>query len=181
MGSIAVMRNGLRKSVRELQKVREQLLELKRIGPPLRGLPDEERDAEPGPLAEMSAVIDCGLHDCLEPLIRDLLGAAEYQAKSLRHSRPLGEIDLGKEDEATRQALYELVKKDNFLPEDEDTWVPPYTAEEAQLQVFRLHSRWFATWLKLEESREAPEAQRRELLLLDESEEHPGVLIYREV
>jgi hypothetical protein len=27
----------------------------------------------------------------------------------------------------------------------------------------------------------APEAQRRELLLLEESGEHPGVLIYREV
>ena len=93
----------------------------------------------------------------------------------------MGEIDLGKEDEATRQALYELVKKDNFLPEGVDTWVPPYTAEAAQLQVFRLHSRWFATWLKLEEPREAPEAQRRELLLLEESGEHPGVLIYREV
>ena len=180
MGSVAVMRNGLRESARELQKVREQLLELKRQTPhPER--PDEEHDTDPDPFSEMSAVIECGLHDCLDPLIRDLLAAAAYQAKAPRPGRPLREIDLGKADEATRQALQELVKKDNFLPDGEDAWVPPYSAEEAQLQVFRLHARWFATWLKLEEPGGVPEAQRRELLLLEESAEQPGVLIYREV
>jgi hypothetical protein len=129
----------------------------------------------------MGAVIECGLQDCLEPLIRDLLGAAEYQARAPRPGQPLGGVDLGRDDEATRQALYELVKKDNFLGGDGDAWVPPYSAEEAQLQVFHLHARWFTTWLKLEESSETPEARRRELLLLGESAEHPGVLIYREV
>lgn len=180
MGSVAVMRNELRENARELQKVREQLLELKRqVLHPERT--DEERDADPDPLSEMSAVIDCGLHDCLEPFIRDLLAAAEYQAKNPRPGRPLGGIDLAKDDEATRQALYDLVKKDNFPPGDGEAWMPPYTAEEAQLQVFRLHARWFATWLKLEEPGEAPETERRELLLLEESGEHPGVLVYREV
>lgn len=80
MDSVAVMRNGLREYARELQRVREQLLELKKVVPPLQEPLDEESDAEPDPLAEMSAVIDCGLHDCLEPLIRDLLAAAEYPA-----------------------------------------------------------------------------------------------------
>lgn len=79
MGSIALMRNGLRESARELQKVREQLLELKRMVPPPQELLDEERDAEPDPLSEMRTVIECGLHDHLEPLIRDLLAAADRE------------------------------------------------------------------------------------------------------
>ena len=180
MGHVVLMRQGLRESARELQKVREQLVELKRTAP-LSERPEADRDAERDPLSEMRTIIECGLHDCLEPLIQDLLAAAEYQAKSPRPGRPLGDIDLGKDDEATRQALYELVRKDNFLSEGVDVWVPPYSAEEAQLQVFHLHARWFATWLKLEEPGEAPEAERRELLLLEESAEQPGVLIYREV
>jgi hypothetical protein len=76
MAHVTVMRNGLRESARELQKVRETLLELKEQAPhPER--PDEERDAEPDPLSDMRAVIECGLHDRLEPLIRDLLTAAD--------------------------------------------------------------------------------------------------------
>jgi hypothetical protein len=182
MGNVALMRNGLRESARDLQKVREQLLELKKMVPlPPQEPCAEERDEERDPLSEMKAIVECGLHDCLEPLIQDLLAAAEYQMKSPRRGQPLGGIDLDKDDETTRQELYELVRKDNFLPGDGDAWVPPYTAEEAQLQVFRLHARWFATWLKLEEPGEVPEARRRELLLLEASEERPGVLVYREV
>jgi hypothetical protein len=185
MSQVAVLRNGLREVVRELQESQNKLVGLRRAIPPLPPeRPEDHRDAEPDPLAEMGAVIECGLHDCLEPLIRDLVGAAEYQAKSPRRGQPLGEIDLRQSDDATRQALHELVKKDNFLGEqtgDGDAWVPPYTAEDAQLRVFHLHGRWFATWLKLEEPGEAPEAERRELLLLEESEENPGFLLYREV
>jgi hypothetical protein len=77
MGHVAVMRNGLRESARELQKIREQLLELKRTVPPRQEPLDE--DAEPDPLTEMGATIDCGLRDGLEPLIRDLLAAADRE------------------------------------------------------------------------------------------------------
>lgn len=79
MGSVALMRNGLRESARELQKARETLLELKELAPhPER--PDEDHDAEPDPLADLRAVIECGLHDRLEPLIQDLLAAADRWA-----------------------------------------------------------------------------------------------------
>jgi hypothetical protein len=182
MSQVAFLRSGLRDVVQELEGSRSKLLDLKSAVLPSEHS-EEDRDAEPDPASEMKAVIECGLHDCLDPLIRDLLAAAEYQAKSPRPGRPLGAIDLRQSDEATGQALYELVEKDNFsaVRPDGDAWVPPYTAEEAQLRVFHLHGRWLATWLKLEEPGDAPEARRRELLLLEESAEGPGLLIYREV
>lgn len=78
MSDLAVLRKGLRESVRELQGVRERLLELKRqVLPPE---PEaEESDTDPDPLSEMVGIIECGLHDCLEPLIRDLLAAADHE------------------------------------------------------------------------------------------------------
>ncbi len=79
-----VIRKGLRESVRDLQEIRERLLGLRRQIP---GPAAEDDDAEPDPLSEMGAVIECGLHDCLEPLIRDLLAAAEYQAKGPKPDR----------------------------------------------------------------------------------------------
>lgn len=181
MSQVAMMRSGLREIAGELQVSRDRLLGLRGSVPRVEP-PGGDRDAEPDPLSEMIAIIECGIHDNLDPLIQDLVTASRYQAKSPRCGRPLGGIDLGQSDDATRRALYELVEKDNFSPPDHaDAWIPPYTAEEAELQVFHLHGRWFATWLKLEEPGDTPEARRRELLLLEEMEEHPGVLIYREV
>src|SRR6185436_19540667 len=58
MSHVAVMRNGLRESARELQKIREQLLELKKLSPPPRE--DLDEDAERDPLSEMEATIECG-------------------------------------------------------------------------------------------------------------------------
>lgn len=78
MSHVVVIRKGLYESVRELEGVRERLRELKRqLVPPEPTM--EDRDAEPDPLSEMRAVIECGLHDCLEPLIRDLLAAADRE------------------------------------------------------------------------------------------------------
>lgn len=80
MSQVAILRNGLREVVRELQASRDKLLELLRALPP--SSPDcseAELNAEPDPLAEMAAAIECGLHDCLEPLIRDLTAAAELR------------------------------------------------------------------------------------------------------
>lgn len=80
MNEIAVLRNGLREVVRELQESRNKLIELRRgVSPSPPERPEDDLDAEPDPLAEMAAVIECGLHDCLEPLIRDLTAAAEYR------------------------------------------------------------------------------------------------------
>jgi len=77
----------------------------------------------------------------------------------------------------------DVVVKDNFMPQaqddPEDAWVPPYTAEEAGLEVFFEHGRWFASWMKLEEKEDLPEAARRELLVLDEDPAEPGRLVYR--
>jgi hypothetical protein len=73
MGQVAVMRNGLRESARELQKIREQLIELKRTVPSQEPV---DQDAGRDLLMEMVATIDCGLRDSLEPLIEDLLDAA---------------------------------------------------------------------------------------------------------
>lgn len=81
MGQVAMVRNGLRKSVEDLRRVREELLGLRaaiQIPPAESSLADQ--DAEPDPLTEMMAVLDCGMHDGLDPLIRDLGAAAEYQS-----------------------------------------------------------------------------------------------------
>ena len=80
MDHVTVLRNGLREGVRELRRVRSLLVELKeRVPVPPAEVAEEDQDAEPDPLAEMRAVVECGIQDCLDPLIRDLLGAAEYK------------------------------------------------------------------------------------------------------
>ncbi len=59
--------------------------------------------------------------------------------------------------------------------------IPPYTAEEAGLEVFFLWGLWIATWWKLELPEDHSEAERGERLVLEESSESPGRLVYREV
>jgi hypothetical protein len=94
-------------------------------------------------------------------------------------------LDLRSNSEETRKVLHELVVRDNFTHQtqipDDDQWVPSYTPEQAGLEVFYAHGRWFATWLKLEEPKDRPEALRRELLVLTEAPGEPGRLIYRGV
>ena len=94
-------------------------------------------------------------------------------------------LDLSTFSEATRQALYDLAVRDNFKPcepqaDPDDVWVPPYTAEEAGLEVYFQHGRWFVTWQKLEVPAGAPEAERRELLRLVLDPHEPENVIYRE-
>jgi len=62
-----------------------------------------------------------------------------------------------------------------------EEWVPPYTPEQAGLEVVFTWGLWFATWWKLELPEEIPEAERREILVLEERPESPGTLSYREV
>ncbi|HYU33289.1 MAG TPA: hypothetical protein VEW48_14105 [Thermoanaerobaculia bacterium] len=89
MGHVAFLRKGLREGAGELQKVRGLLVGLQeRVPPPPAEAVQEDRDAEPSPLTEMLAAIECGIHDRLDPLIRDLLAAAEYQAERPRRGQP---------------------------------------------------------------------------------------------
>lgn len=138
-------------------------------------------------VTEIRAVIGCVQRDYLGPAMRDLLAAAAYRSTSAPVARggqiPPG-LDLRSESEATRQALYALVVKDNFGPAEgaePDQWRAPYGPQEAGLEVYFHRGRWFTTWLKLEEPEDLPEAERRELLVLEEDPEEPGRLIYHGV
>jgi hypothetical protein len=156
----------------------------------------EDWDGDPDAGTELRTVIGHGVLSCLDPLIRDLQDAADYQPmrvqgrpKSVRRSdlepTPGIRLDLSAPGEATRRTLYALVTRDNFTAREVgppgDVWVPAYTPEQAGLEVFYAHGRWFATWVKLEESPQRPESERRELLVLEEDPERRGSLRYTEV
>ncbi len=98
------------------------------------------------------------------------------------------ELNLDVFHESTRRALYDVVVRDNFTeraldPEADppEVWVPPYTPDEAQLEVFFLLGRWFATWRKLEAPADAPEHERQELLRLEPHRHRPGDIEYTDV
>lgn len=183
-------REGLRRAARDLQDVFNRLAGIHAALP---ASPRETSQEDLGPeadvLTEMRAVIRCVSRDCLGPALRDLLAAVAFRSSSppvARGGRMPPGLDLGTESEETRKALYDIVVQDNFGPPAADEpaesqWRPPYTPEAAGLRMFFEHGRWFATWLKLEEPAELPEAERRELLVLAEDPEEPGRLIYREV
>jgi hypothetical protein len=94
-------------------------------------------------------------------------------------------LDFSVYSEATQRALYDLVAAENFrrteLEPPGETWVAPYTAEQAGLEVVWAWGRWFATWWKLELPESLPEAERREILVLEENRHRPGTLGYGEV
>lgn len=186
--SIQEAREALRGVAGELQEI---LLRLTQLREGLPASPSEEslKDLEPRTDAptEMRAVIGCVQRDYLGPAMRDLLTAAAFRSTSAPLAKggliPPG-LDLAVESEATRQALYALITKDNFGPADSaepERWRPPYGPQEAGLEVYFHRGRWFTTWLKLEEPESLPEAERRELLVLAEDPEEPGRLIYRGV
>ena len=85
-----------------------------------------------------------------------------------------------------RRTVYALVVKDYFTArgvDDEpgEVWLPPYTPEQAGLEVWKAWGRWFAVWRKLEVADDAPEDQQWELLVLEEDALLRGTLVYREV
>jgi hypothetical protein len=165
---------------------REELLEVRRRLPysRLESSP-EDLDADPSVATEMRAVIGCVVQDYLTAAARDLHAAADYQPARRKNGMARAGLDLHSDSEETRRALYDLVVRDNFTPkgpEDlEGESFPPYTPEEAGLKVYFEHGRWFATWVKLEEPEDLPEAERRELLVLAEAPDEPGRLVYRGV
>ena len=134
---------------------------------------------DPDVLTEVWAVIGDSVRNALDPLIKDLRDTAEY-SPGQPGGRParsaLGRLlDLNAESEVTRRLLYRIVVQDNFTDE------PPYTAEQAGLKIVYLGGRWLATYLKLEVPSDAPESQRRELLVLSENPNRLGGLYYYEV
>ncbi|HSS76991.1 MAG TPA: hypothetical protein VLV54_09620 [Thermoanaerobaculia bacterium] len=134
---------------------------------------------------EMRTVIANDLQDCLDPLIDHLLTVAEYQPDQVEADSPsIAHLDLSVFSEGTQRALYELVVADNFRQTESapgEGSVPQYTAEQAGLEVVWAWGRWFATWWKLELPDTLPEAERREILVLQENPHRPGTLGYGEV
>lgn len=182
--ALARARARLRSLAEEFREGRSRLVQFQ-ASLPLPAEDPREDVEEPDPLSHMHAVAGNAIRDSLDPLIRDLLAAAAYEAggPAARDRRRGGadRVDLGRNDEATRQALYGLVVRQNFARQPDadpgDDWLPPYTAEQAGLEVFWMHGRWFATWLKLELPEGLPEAERRELLVLTEDKRRPGRVI----
>jgi hypothetical protein len=191
MVSVRQAQKQLQTKIGELERLRDDLLALEaEIPSSTAALSEEDIDADrgPDPADEIKVVVRCVVHDYLDPSIRDLGAAAAYRPGRSRHrsGQPLArQLGLSTFSEETRRALYEIVVRDNFTPRQldgsEDLWSPPYTGEQAGVEVFWSHGRWFATWLKLEEPEDLPEAERRELLLLEEDPAEPGTLLYREV
>lgn len=186
--TVELARERLRAVVDTFEEAHLVLTGLRALLPIPQRKEEEDVDADPDPVSEIHAVIGCGLHDSLEPLIRDLRAVAEYRPGARRRRSGqslLHKLDLATFSEEACRMLHEIVIRDNFTPRHldgaEDLWTPAYTPEQAGLEVFWSHGRWFATWLKLEEPEDLPEVERRELLLLEEDEAEPGTLLYREV
>jgi hypothetical protein len=91
---------------------------------------------------------------------------------------------LSVENEETRRRLYDLIVAQAFTAkpgaDPADTWVPPYTAEEAGLTVSLRHGRWIAEWRKLEVPGSEPEEEQWELLCVSECGDEPGSVYFRE-
>jgi len=168
-------RKALRAAGADLKAIRHRLVGIQASIPPSaqetsRG--DLEGDLDVA--TEMRTVIANDLQDCLDPLIDDILTAAEYQPEPVEDGSPsIADLDLSVFSEATRQRLYEVVVADNFRQ--------PESAEQAGLEVVFAWGRWFATWMKLELPDSLPEAERREILVLVENPHRPGTLGYGEV
>ena len=144
-------------------------------------------EGDPDVETEIRSVIANGIQNCLDPLIDDLLAAAEYRPESGNvedDSPSIAHLDLSSYSEETRRALYEVVVAENFQrtePAPDEGPVRPYTPEKAGLEVVYVWGRWFAIWWKLELPETLPESERRETLLLEENPQRPGTLGYREV
>jgi hypothetical protein len=171
-----------------LQKLVRDLLQSALAALPLSAQelnPQADPEAEPDVTSEVRRVGECVIVDCLNSAITDLSDAAEYQPDPSQGNSPsIAHLDLSVFSEATQRELYEVVVADNFRDTEPDAGegaVPQYTPEQAGLEVVWAWGRWFATWLKLELPDTLPEAERREILVLEENRHRPGTLGYGEV
>lgn len=109
-----------------------------------------------------------------QALLEALWSAANALDPVVRDARMPAGVDLNREDEAIRKALHDFVVWDHFTPRTlEDTCdfsVPRHTPEESSLRVFFEHGRWFVTWMNLEVDSSRPEAERRELFVVEKNE-----------
>jgi len=114
--------------------------------------------------------------------VAELREAAAYRQGKLLPGPGSGGKNVSCEEMQRR--LYDLVVEQEFTPkagaDPDDTWVPPYTAEEAGLKVTYHHGRWLAEWRKLEVPDTAPEEEQWELLCLRESEDEPGSVYFQQ-
>jgi hypothetical protein len=76
--SAETAREELQAVVKELEGIQGRLLEIGRGLPPPPPTPEDDL-ADPDAPTEMKRVIECVLHDCVGPAIRDLLAAVEYR------------------------------------------------------------------------------------------------------
>lgn len=133
------------------------------------------------PLADSLEGKDASSKPADDQVLREALwSAAKALDPVVRDTRVPAGVDLNREDEATQKALYDFVMWDHFTPRTlEDTGdftVPQHTPEESSLRVFFEYGRWFVTWMNLEVDTSRPEAERRELFVV-EKDEHGGVYL----
>lgn len=141
-------------------------------------------DEDPDVLTEMRTVLRGVVAESLTSALGALKDVTVYKPEPVHAA----ELNLEVFHEDTRRTLYDLVVKDNFTeraldPEADppEVWVPPYTPDEAKLEIFFQFGRWFATWLKLEMPADAPEHERQELLRLEPHRHRPGDIEYSDV
>lgn len=149
-----------------------------------------------GPLdlaTEIRAVLDIQIREHLDPLLKSLRAAAEYQPAAPTPPPPAPIpppepvlLDLAAEEATMKPVVYALVVMDYFTARRSDeepgeVWLPPYTPEQAGLEVWKKHGRWYTAWRKLEVPETATEDERWEVLLIEEDPRLRGNLIYHEI
>jgi hypothetical protein len=182
------IRARLRAEIEVLKGSRNRLANLRAAIPPSPQETSEEEDLD-GNLdltTEIRAVIEIQIKENFKPLLKSLRAAADYQPPATTAVPVPVRLDLTADEETIRPVVYALVVKDQFTarPSEEEPreiLLPPYTPEQVGLQVWKLHGRWFAWWLKPDAPKDAPEAERWEGLLIEEDENQPGSLFYREL
>lgn len=90
-------------------------------------------------------------------------------------------LDLTRYAEHTRRELYDRLVRIQFGPKPPDPEDPPlsYTPDEAELTVFYVFGRWFATWKVLEEPVDLPDSRRVELVRIQAAPDSPdGIILY---
>jgi hypothetical protein len=93
-------------------------------------------------------------------------------------------VDLSQIDSGMEALLYGCVVLDHFtmlpLADPGKVLTPPlYSAAQAGLRIFFERGSWYATWIKLEEPLFQPDSVRRQLLVIEQSED--GALRYRDL
>ena len=181
------IRARLRAEVEVLKGSRNRLADLQAAIPPSPQETSEEDLHGRFDLAtEIRTVIAIQLKENFKPLLKSLRAAADYEPPAAASPSEPVRLDLSADEETMRPVVYALVVKDQFTarPSEEEPGeisLSPYTPEQVSLQVWKLHGRWFAWWLKPDAPKDAPEDERWEGLLIEEDENEPGSLVYREL